>query len=108
MERSSRGEWSKRVARWRSSGLTASEFARRYGLNVTTLRCWSSRLGRSPREESSASLSPLTFVEMTGAVAGREPVEIALPSGVRLRVPHDFDAGALARVLDVLARTSSR
>jgi hypothetical protein len=107
-ERTPRAEWSKRVARWRASGLTASEFASRHGFNVTTLRWWSSRLGRASKASPTSSLSPLTFVEMTGAVLSREPIELALPSGVRVRVPHDFDAGALERLLDVLARPSAR
>jgi len=107
-ERASRAEWSKRVSRWRASGLTAREFASRNGINVTTLRYWSSRLGRASDDPSTSSLSPLTFVEMTGAVIAREPIELALPSGVRLRVPHDFDAGALERLLDVLTRSPSR
>jgi transcriptional regulator with XRE-family HTH domain len=102
MERATRAEWSKRVARWRASGLTAAEFAQRAGLAVGTLRWWSSRLNRLPQEPARAgALSPLTFVEMTGAVRA-EPFDVALTSGVRLRVPQDFDAAALVRLLDVL------
>lgn len=91
------------MARWRASGLTASEFASRAGLNAGTLRWWSSQLKlTSPRERvDAAALSPFTFVEMTGAVRA-EPFEISLPSGVRLRVPQDSDVAALARVLKVL------
>lgn len=94
------------MARWRASGLTASEFAARAGLNATTLRWWSSRLKSTPPREhaDAAALSPLTFVEMTSAVRA-EPFELSLPSGVRLRVPQDSDVAALARVLDVLARS---
>jgi len=45
--------------------------------------------------------SPLTFLEMTPP-AQSEALEIVLPTGVRIRVPSDFDAAALGRLLGVL------
>jgi hypothetical protein len=102
MERATRATWTARVRQWRSSGLTAGEFARKAGLNVSTLRWWSSRLNRSVTEAADTPVPPLTFVEMTGVVA-RKPIEVVLPGGVRLRIPSDFDAAALARLVDVLA-----
>ncbi len=97
------------MRRWRESGLTAGEFARRHGINVHTLQWWKWRLGavgaegapRSPAE----SLAPLTFVEMTGALAS-EPMELVLGTGVRVRLPPSFETDALERLLDVLARRS--
>ena len=100
MRRETRDTWATRIAEWRASGLTAREFARREGINESTLRWWSSRLGRLAK---SAAVSPLTFVEMTGAVRP-EPIDIVLTSGVRLRVPQDFDAAAFERLLGALAR----
>jgi hypothetical protein len=93
------------VEQWRASGLTGSAFARKRGVRESTLRWWSWRLsakgaaraGRSPREE----VSPITFVEMTSA-ARSEPVEVVFPSGVRVRVPSEFDSAAVGRLLDVL------
>jgi hypothetical protein len=43
----------------------------------------------------------LTFVELSAAVAV-EPLEVVLPSSLRIRVPSGFDAGALRRLLEVL------
>ncbi len=100
MRSETRETWAARVGKWRASGLTAREFAQREGLNESTLRWWSSRLGRDVR---SVAVSPLTFVEMTGA-ARPEPIDVVLTSGVRLRVPQDCDAAVLDRLLDVLAR----
>ena len=47
-------------------------------------------------------MPPLTFVEMTHATRS-EPIEVVLVSGVRVRVPSDYDAAHVARLLDVLA-----
>ena len=43
------------MARWRRSGVTASEFARREGLGVGSLRWWSSALGRDTRASHGGS-----------------------------------------------------
>ena len=101
MERGTRAKWAARVRQWRKSGLTAAEFARKVGVNAATLRWWSSRFKTRPSEDA-GQVSPLTFVEMTSA-ARSEPIEVVLGSGVRLRIPVDFDAAAVGRLLDVLA-----
>jgi hypothetical protein len=102
MERGARVKWAARVRQWRASGVTAGEFAQKVGINPATLRWWSSRLKTAPLDGAGVPLSPLTFVEMTGAVRA-EPIEVVLVSGVRLRIPPDFDAAAVGRLLDVLA-----
>jgi len=112
MERVSREAWAKRVERWRDSGLTAKEYAAEAGINAHSLSWWKWRLSsgaaaqeRVPRRRrstpSAATASPLTFVEMTAAVA-QEPLEVVLPSSIRIVVPSTFDAAALGRLLDVL------
>ena len=112
MERVSRETWAKRVERWMDSGLTAKEFAAEAGLNPSTLSYWKWRLRakrtakRRPATKSARrAMSPLSFVEVTKAVAAAEPFEIELGSGVRVRVPGSFDADALSRLLGVLERT---
>jgi transposase-like protein len=115
----SQATWAKRVEEWRASGVSAQEFARRIGVSANSLRHWAWRLksraeptGRSgtSRERSAAMstvqgtpVSPLTFVEMTAAIQGA-PLELVLVNGVRVRVPPEFDASALARILDVVER----
>lgn len=112
MERVSREAWAKRVERWRDSGLTAKEYAAEAGINAHSLSWWKWRLSsgataqeRVPRGRrataSPAIAGPLTFVEMSAAVA-HEPLEVVLPSSIRIRVPSTFDAPALGRLLDVL------
>jgi hypothetical protein len=109
VKRETREAWAKRVERWRASGLTAAEFARRLGVSEKSLRWWKWQLGQphdvAPRQAQKAKppASPLTFVEMTAAVQ-REPFEVVLASGTRVRLPADFDATVLVRLLDVLER----
>jgi hypothetical protein len=102
MKQKAREKWAGHVRRWRASGLTTREFALREGVNAATLSWWSSRLKTARREDAGTSISPLTFVEVTHA-APREPIEVVLSSGVRVRIPPDFDSGAVERLFDVLA-----
>ena len=101
------------MERWRGSGLTAGEFARKHGVREQTLRWWKWRLGSEPHEGGalrpartpSEDVSPLTFVEMMAGMPS-EPLEVVLASGVRIRVPSGFDASTLERLLDVVERRS--
>ena len=112
MDRTSREEWAKRVERWGDSGLTAKEYAAEIGIKAHTLSWWKWRLssdapaqGRRRRARhaptAGAGATPLTFVEMATAVA-HEPLQVVLPSSIRILVPATFDAPALGRLLDVL------
>jgi hypothetical protein len=105
MARGSREVWAKRVAHWKASGLRAKEFARRQKVSEVSLKWWKWRFGAEARKrfKKAAAVSPLTFVEMTTAMQ-REPLEIVLAGGARVRVPLDFDEAMLARLLDVLER----
>lgn len=90
--------WTKRVAAWRSSGTTASEFSTGRGFAPSTLRWWASRLRR--RDSG--------FVRL---VAAAEPplrkadsaIELELDDvRVRVRVSAGFDRTTLGQVLEVL------
>jgi hypothetical protein len=98
--------WSKRVVRWKASGKTAAEFARKHGVSEASLKWWSWKLGAKRREATTPpKVSPLTFVEMTSAITrGGAAIEVVLESGAVVRVAADFDESALSRVLDVLER----
>ena len=100
MATGSREIWAKRVAHWKSSGLTAAEYARRHKLGEASLKWWSWKLGAARKK--TASMSPLTFVEMTAAVP-REAIEIVV-GRMQIRVPAEFDEAALGKVLDVVER----
>ena len=107
MARTTRETWAKRVERWRESGQSAAAFAAEIGVSPTALSWWKWHLGKeatrekAPKRSRKGAVSPLTFVEMSAPVRN-EPIEIVLPSGVRIRVASNFDAAALDRVLDAL------
>ena len=114
MARESRETWSKRVDRWRESGLTAREFAAEIGVNAGTLAHWKYRLSadaqRSSMEPATASDEQVRFVEVKTEAATDKPTshappafEVVLTGGAVVRVPAQFDPAALGRLLDVMA-----
>ncbi len=86
----------------KASGLTPAVYAAKHGINEASLKWWKWHLGSKKRAKAHApaSVSPLTFVEMT--VGRGDTMEIVLASGLTVRVPADFDAVALGRLLDLL------
>lgn len=125
MARTSRAEWTKRVERWKDSGLTAKEFAAETGINASSLNCWSWKLRAEARQEGQGHgvaeeieeastacsiASPTAFVELPVATARRaaEPapapamLELLLADDVRVRVPAGFDEATLKRVVRAL------
>ena len=72
-------------------------------MNPRTLSWWAWKIeseGESESEGGDEELETLPFVElMPVTVDGRIELEL---DGVTLRLPNDFDAEVLARVLDVL------
>jgi hypothetical protein len=105
MARDTRATWATRVARWRSSGLSAATFAAREGVNPRTLTYWRWRL----RAEGSAARLPATrpapFVEVVVPPVVRDTlgdVEIVLRAGYRVRLGQTVAADMLRTVLDVL------
>jgi transposase len=102
MARESRDEWAKRVEDWRRSGLTATEYAAGVGVKVATLRHWTWRLGQGQaRQARTASFVQVAPVEMP-LVAKGSNIELVLLNGVRIRVPAEFEAATLRRLLDVV------
>jgi hypothetical protein len=119
MARADRATWAKRVERWKDSGLSAAEFAGELGISPNSLSWWKWQLGK--REATSQLTTPkkpaaragkarrvgrprMKFVELPSTPAPSEPLEVVLPSGVRVRVPDHFDAAALGRLLDTLGQ----
>ena len=110
MERADRETWAKRVERWKDSGLSAAQFAGEIGVSAKSLAWWKWHLAKGdaalPRvrvrkmRTKAPKVCPVTFVEMSAAV--REPLEVVLASGSRIRVPVDFDSAALGRLVEVL------
>jgi transposase len=116
MENATREEWSKRIERWKDSGLSAKEFASETGINARSLSWWQWQLGtnakeptlacpRRRRRRSPKDAPPMTFVEVS-APAASAALEVVLRSGRSIRVPTGFDEPTLERLLVVLERSA--
>jgi len=116
----SRPRWRAEQARavlneWRESGLSRRAFAEQRGLTVGRLNYWAGRLRTldrvldgPPRRDEGASFVPIEWV---GRDAGRggeleDWMEVALPSGTRIRVPENFNPQRLGQLLVVLRGAS--
>jgi hypothetical protein len=110
------------VARWRRSGLSAREFAERYGVNRHTLTYWGWRLGTDAGRSPAASPTG-RFIEVVGALGGpvQEPtplqaaadrqgasVELLLRDGLVLRVELPTDAKAAGKLAAFVAALEAR
>ena len=108
MARTTREVWKRRVEAWGRSGLTAKQYAAQIGANPNTLAHWKWQLGAQARAARSGPRP--AFVEVVAAprlapaepAPGHEGIELVLPSGLRIRLPPDFDATALRRILDAV------
>jgi transposase len=106
--------WSKRVAEWRASGLTAKEFCAKHDLQLSGLRNWSYRLRAA---EKAAEASAVRLVPVTVNAEGAPPpthIERAKPAvtielgAARIVVPAGADCATLKMVLDVLGEQATR
>lgn len=108
------------VRAWKASGLSRSEFAAKAGVSPQTLGWYAWRLeadGERTDERPAArraskatktlptgqvELAPgMSVVELTPLVAVHHGVELEV-AGITVRLPVDFDARMLTRLLDVL------
>lgn len=111
--------WRNVLADWASSGMSKSEYARLHGLEIRTLRWWSSQhpewARRSAGDESdaqepatpsasAAAPSFLTIPPLDARGNGNvEPLRLTL-GGATLEIPPGFCEQTLDRVLGVLER----
>jgi hypothetical protein len=114
-----RAYWRDLIEQWEASGATQEAFCEARGVAVASLRWWKWRLGvegagearrpqgrlSQPGPVSGPAFVPVRIVERgepCGASSPGGAFELSLPGGVRLRVPGDFEAESLARLLVVL------
>lgn len=100
-----REQWQELVSEWEASGATASDFARRRGVNELTLRHWKWRLGSDARTRRTTTLAQIVEVRPSLTLTD-ERFEVQVAGGRCVRVPASFDDGALQRLLRVLEATS--
>ncbi len=101
-ERRSRSWWANTVARWKASGLSASEFAARERVVERTLRWWSSALRRDTRaERGSPRIEPIAIELVSSAptfASSGGSIEIAV-GRARLRVDVGTDVVYVAALV---------
>jgi transposase-like protein len=93
--RRSRQEWKQIVLEWQRSGLRRAQFARRHGLNPTTLGFWCWTLKADlPAAPPGLQLLPVHAVSAarTAEAAGRDQRAIVDLTGGGLRVEFSLDA----------------
>lgn len=117
IERRRRWRWDEKVRLVEETlapGVTVAEVSRRHGVAQSLLFYWR-RQARDgllgPRDSAPtlvpvkvANFEPVAPVAVDDAASRRGLIEIDLGDGRRVRVDTDVDAGALRRVLHVLAR----
>ena len=115
------GYWRDQSEDWESSSLTQADFCAERGLSLPSLRWWRWKLKQedsgstssvAPEEGSGMRLVPVRVVDaelqspppMSSSVSAQpaSAFEVLLESGTCIRVPGDFDAEALSRLLRTL------
>jgi hypothetical protein len=86
----------------RLSSLNIAAFARSKGVKPWSLYNAQAMERRRSRKASSPQLAEVQIVDPHQATKAGAAVELALPSGISLRLTRDFDEVALRRVLGVL------
>ncbi len=100
-ETTTREKWAERVARWKASGQTATQFQAKTGIRAGSLRYWQWRLRKEQppqRARAFVEVAPATILP----AAAPESLEVVLSRGLRLRVPPRFDADAVRQLVDAL------
>ena len=99
--------WRKRVEAWSRSGLSQAEYCRRQGLQPVSFSWWKRRLsataqavGRGRKRHGGQAAVPAGFIEVCMPdAAGPGVYEIRLAGGRCVRVPGDFEAATLTRLI---------
>lgn len=111
--------WRERLARQESLGITIREFCRREGLSEPSMYGWRRELARRAAERSSqaserrgshGSAGPLLPIRVMDGIGGAaeplsSPIEVVLPSNLRILVRPGFDAELLRQVTEALANS---
>lgn len=97
-------KWAERVQEWKASGATAEEYARGRDFTVSTLRWWSSRLGRDgvgrlTRSEAKADVRLVRVVRASESASRSMTVRVG---AAVVEVREGFDHGLLREVVAAL------
>jgi hypothetical protein len=105
-KRAEKPEWLRIAEEFEASGLAQREFAGCRGLRLSTLQSW---VYRRRRQASAVTEPPVRLlpVQVSSVPAtDAAPLEVALGSGVRVRVSPGTDVDYVARLVAALGRTA--
>ena len=88
--------WEKRIARWRTSGLSMAAYCRGHEVNYAQLVWWRRHLQRDTGSR------PLTLIPVLAPGPSRCPIVIRLTGGIGIEVERRFDAELLSAVVRAL------
>jgi transposase-like protein len=96
--------WTRMLGAWEQSGLSQLEFCRREGINAGTFAWWKRQLrkarGDVPRRQGQPRKAAGRFVEVRLTNSSLlSTYEVVLPRGRSIRVPSQFDAQVLSRLI---------
>ena len=93
--------WRGVIREWLASGVSQRGFCEDRGMSFSTFCYWRRRLREEGGSESSSHFIP---VEVSSPVrlTGPSAYEVCLESGIRIRVPSDFEGDALLRLIGLL------
>ncbi len=102
------GRSSERERYWRqvirdqaASGLSISAFCREREVSPASFFSWRRKLAAGGRKEVAGKFIPIELAP-PASLARQPSFEVALPNGLRIHVPPQFDADALRALLAVL------
>jgi hypothetical protein len=87
VDRKKLGEWQRRFARHRTSGLTAAEFCRREGVEARHWKYWQRQVERLEAGEPRPAASRAVFQAVE--IIPRRAVLLRFPGGATLEIPDD-------------------
>lgn len=93
--------WATRISSWSRSGLSRRAWCDRHGVNVHTFDYWRRRLREGPVPRKRRARTALVPIAVAAA-APEAPLELVLPSGIRLRVPSDADVARVTELVRAL------
>jgi hypothetical protein len=109
MRRPGHDEWVNLIAEYESGGLTQKEFVEKHALPFHTFQYWLYRKSKKHSVESGPTTKflPVQVVESTapkarGDEAATAPIEVELPSGVRVRLASGTSARYVGELVAVL------
>jgi transposase-like protein len=97
--------WRDMVRRWQRSGQTVRAFCDEHGFSEQSFYGWRRTIAEHDQQAQTPAFVPIRVV--SAAATPSALLEVVASSGRVIRVPADFDANALRRLLAILEEGQS-